>query len=134
MMRRRQVEVWVDEEGRQVNFNAPQVESISAAVFRAIGLTKNTDHSYRAAFASWSSRLHASLPETLEIGEWSGFNSTEWYRYFENGLRKRNLRLESNDGIDPLAEMFPWPVLGMNPTALKINPFDEWMSPVSGES
>lgn len=129
LQRRREVEFWFDEADNRVNFNVFQVEAMSKKIFHGVNLFNCTDHSFRATFAAWGSRLGASLPDILEIGEWSGFNSTEWYKYFEDGIRKRNANLEAHMGVDPLSEIFPWPELGMNPKCLQLNPYSEWLSP-----
>ena len=128
LQRRCELTFFVDSDDNRVNFSTMQVETLSKRIFEAVGLDDCTDHSIRNAFATWGSRQDATLPDILEIGEWNGYNSTEWYRYFENGQRKRK---QLRHGVDPLSFIFPWPKLGMNPLVLSLNIYEDWVAPVS---
>ena len=65
----------------------------------------------------------------LEIGEWMSFNSMEWFRYFKDAKRKSAEHCLESGEEDPVAAMFPWSAMGMNPEAININPYADWTPP-----
>ncbi len=127
--RTRTVKTWVTEDGKPVSFTSEGVAKQSRAIYSACGLHKCTVHSDRVLYASWGGRMERPLEEVIEGGNWSCFQSMEWFKYFKGGQSKHR-NLLKDQGQDPLYNIFPWPERGMNPTPLGINVVTDWVRAV----
>lgn len=124
------VEVWVDDKGQEVNFRTETVEGMTSHLFQEEGLPKCTDHTLRIELPGWGGHFNRKLEELLEIGGWEPNTSAEWYSFFKDALRIYANKAGEPDE-DPLVKIYPFPELGMNPKALGLNPYRDWLT-ISG--
>lgn len=117
---------WFTKGGERVSLSCSQVATSANRVFqRTLGLQECTDHVIRVFIAAWGGHCGRELTEMLEIGEWMSFTSMEWYRYFKDAKRVSTECALRHDE-DPVAKLFPWPAMGMNPAAMSVSPYKDW--------